>query len=404
MRTRHGAYFVEIVTLRLRLIVLLALGVIAFDAWAHDPSAYGGLFRSRNYGATWLNADVGLFLGAAVSLTIDPKAPEHLYLGTDTGLLESTNGGRKWTPFAADKLFGAVFAVQFSPEGDNVLLTTPAAAFYLEAGAVKQAHAPTEAAPARAIAFGESSHRAFLLGRRNLFVTEDAGRNWSKLDTDLTERADVTELKVTPAPRETLFVIASGKVMSSSDGGKQWQARMQGIDSDKAEGLSLDGRIAGRLWVASSDQIYISNDAGATWQAKGQLLPEPGLNVRAIVSDPDANNIVIATHKGLYRSVNGGGMWALIEDNLPVHLDSRPLMHDPSAPGTIYAGFALMPYPELWRIAVEGGNLLSRIDPVSLAGGLSALALLLLGGVLLARRLFRTEARAPSHNNSTGSP
>jgi len=32
-----------------------------------------------------------------------------------------------------------------------------------------------------------------------------------------------------------------------------------------------------------------------------------------------------------------------------------------------------MPYAEVWRMAIEGGNLLARIEPISLAGGLSFL-------------------------------
>jgi len=47
-------------------------------AHAHDASAYGGLFRSRNLGETWLNADVGLFLGAAFAVAVDPRDPNHL--------------------------------------------------------------------------------------------------------------------------------------------------------------------------------------------------------------------------------------------------------------------------------------------------------------------------------------
>ena len=83
--------------------------------------------------------------------------------------------------------------------------------------------------------------------------------------------------------------------------------------------------------------------------------------------------------------------------NLPVHLESRPLVADGSAPGTVYAGFALMPYAELWRTALEGGNLLSRIDPISLAGGLAFLLLLILLGVIGTRWLLyranRTDLR-----------
>src|SRR3954451_19263854 len=79
------------------LAVILALLHPAL-VWGHDASAYGGLFRSRNAGGTWLSADTGLFINSALTVAVDPSNPAHLLLGTDTGLLRSQNGGRSWIP------------------------------------------------------------------------------------------------------------------------------------------------------------------------------------------------------------------------------------------------------------------------------------------------------------------
>ena len=69
-------------------------------------------------------------------------------------------------------------------------------------------------------------------------------------------------------------------------------------------------------------------------------------------------------------------------------------MRDPAQAQTLYAGYSLMPYAELWRRALEGSNLLSRVDPISLAGGLAFLVLLVIAGVLTARALFRRRSVA----------
>ena len=88
-----------------------------------------------------------------------------------------------------------------------------------------------------------------------------------------------------------------------------------------------------------------------------------------------------------------------LEGNLPVHLEARPLVRDPSHAQTLYAGYALMPYSELWRRALEGSNLLSRVDPISLAGALAFLLLL-----VIARSARRSLAvpppRARSHSDA----
>ena len=46
----------------------------------------------------------------------------------------------------------------------------------------------------------------------------------------------------------------------------------------------------------------------------------------------------------------------------------------------MYAGFSLVPYAELRRRAEQGANLLSRLDPISMAGAGAFLLLLLIGG------------------------
>jgi photosystem II stability/assembly factor-like uncharacterized protein len=370
-----------------RPLVAIAIALAAGFAAAHDPSAYGGLFRSRNLGQSWLNADVGLFLGAAVSVSVNPSDPPHLLLGTDTGLLVSANGGRKWSRVAPAKLFGAVFAVAFLPDGKSALCATPGGVYWLDGSDWHQASAPTEAAPARAIVFGAAPGRVYLLGRRDLYRSDDDGRNFLKVEHDL---LDLPESAVS---EEVLYAVADGRPLSSRDGGRTWQPRSAGLPQHPAEGLTLDPIVAGRLWIASASRIYRSDDAGASWLAASEPLPEADTSVRGIAADRTGGALVVTTHRGLYRSADTGRTWILLEDNLPVHLEARPLVRDPSSPETLYVGFSLIPYGELWRTALEGGNLLNRVDLLSLAGGLAFLLLLGLLGVLSARWLFRRGAR-----------
>jgi photosystem II stability/assembly factor-like uncharacterized protein len=381
--------------MRLRhLLLAFALTLGAGPAPAHDPSAYGGLFRSRDLGQGWLNADVGLFLGAAVSVSIDPTDPNRLLLGTDSGLLISRNGGRKWDRVAPAKLFGAVFAVAFLPDGRSALCATPGGVYRLEDGDWQQVSAPTEAAPARAIAFGAAPGRVYLIGRRDLYRSDDGGRSFLEVEHGLPDPPEITELAVSAQPEEVLVAVADGRPTVSRDGGRSWQQRSAGLPQSPAEGLALDPVVAGRLWIASASRIYRSDDAGMTWLAAGEPLPEADTSVRGIAADRSGGVLVVTTHRGLYRSADAGRTWALLEDNLPVHLEARPLTRDPSSPETLYAGYSLIPYGELWRTALEGGNLLNRVDLVSLAGGLAFLLLLGLLGVLGARWLFRRDARA----------
>ena len=146
--------------------------------------------------------------------------------------------------------------------------------------------------------------------------------------------------------------------------------------------------------------IDLSDDLGSGWHPVGRSLPEARTRVRGIAASADATTLVVSTDRGIYRSGNGGETWAPKEDNLPTHIEAGPLARDPNDAGIIYAVFSLMPYAEVWRMAVEGGNLLVRIDPISLAGGLSFCVLVLIGGGLAVWQLSRRRAAAPSLRRS----
>ena len=356
-------------------------------ASAHDPSAYGGLFRSRDLGGTWLNADVGLFLNSALAVAVDPRDPNHLLLGTDLGLLRSRTGGRSWTPEAQGQVIGAVFALAFAPDGQSAICAAPSGVFRYQDGQWLRADAPAGAAPARGLAISKVSGRIYLLGRAGLFASDDGGQSYDRVTSALPQTAEITTLAVADARSELLLAVIDGQIMASEDGGGQWQRRAQGLGNTPIDTVALDPASPQRVWAAGTDLVYVSDDLGATWRAVGRPLPEPGTRVRGIAADPPAMTLVVTTHRGMYRSEDGGQSWTFKEGNLPVHLESGPLVRDPNNARTLYAVYSLMPFAEVWRTALEGGNLLARVDPVSLAGGLAFVLLMMIGGGLLARRL-----------------
>jgi photosystem II stability/assembly factor-like uncharacterized protein len=377
------------------LVTLMIVGAAGGVA-AHDPSTYGGLFRSRNLGDAWLNADVGLFINAALTVALDPRDQDHLLMGTDSGLLRSRNGGRSWMFEARDRIFGSVFAIAFSPSGDRVIAVAPSGVFRSFDGEWSRAEAPGGAAPARVVAFGADRDRVYLLGDDALFASDDGGQSFRRVASDLAANSQMTALCVARQPRETLLAVVSGRLMSSDDGGQHWRARAIASSLPAIDAGALDPYWPTRLWVAGADQIFVSNDLGLSFRPFGRRLPEAETSVRGIAADRSASTLVITTHRGLYRSGDGGANWVLKEGNLPIHLEAGPLVRDSTDPKTLYAVYSLMPYPEVWRTALKGGNLLSRVDPVSLAGGAAFVLLVMIGGALLIIWLERRRASPPT--------
>jgi photosystem II stability/assembly factor-like uncharacterized protein len=382
------------------LAIVMLTPSVAPAAHAHDASTYGGLFRSRNLGGTWLNADVGLFLNAALTVAVDPRDPNHLLMGTDIGLLGSSNGGRSWSPEAQGLISGAVFAIAFSPDGASVICAAPTGVFRFHDGHWTRALTPDGAAPGREIAFGLVPDRIYILGNNELFLSEDGGQSYRRLRDGPATDVPMAALAVATKPRELLLAVIDGKLMASEDRGHEWQKRGVGSRGDPVDTVVLDPALPNRLWAASADRIFVSDDLGLLWRPVGRPLPEAATQVRGIAADETPTTLVVTTHRGMYRSDDGGRSWILKENNLPAHLEAGPLIRDQRETRTLYAVYSLLPYPEVWRTALEGSNLLSRLDPVSLGGGFAFMVLLVIGGVLLVGWLERQRSAAAPHRGS----
>ena len=379
-------------TVMRRLTVGLAgvLCLLAGSASAHDASSYGGVFRSRDLGAAWLSADVGLFLNAALIIAVDPRDSSHLLVGTDLGIVSSHNAGRSWVPEARDVIIGAVFALAFSPDGTLAMCAAASGLFRRDQNGWRRAEAPESAIPARALVAGRTNDRFYLLGRSRLFASEDGGRSFAVVP-GLPQTSEMTALVAVAGSVDILAAVIDGRAMISHDGGRTWRDAGLGAGAP-VDTIVTDATRPQRLWAAAGGRIALSDDQGSSWHSAGRSLPEARARVRGIAASADARTLVVSSDRGLYRSENGGETWAPKEDNLPTHIEAGPLARDPNDAGVVYAVFSLMPYAEVWRMAIEGGNLLARIEPLSLAGGLSFCVLVLIGGGLAARHLSRRRA------------
>jgi len=370
------------------------ISLLVGGAEAHDASSYGGVFRSRDLGAAWLSADVGLFLNAALVVAFDPRDSSHLLVGTDLGILSSRNGGRSWVPEARDLIIGAVFALAFSPDSDLAACAAANGVFRRDRDGWLRAKAPDSAIPARALVSGRND-RFYLLGRSRLFSSEDGGRTYAVVP-GLPQTSEMTALVGIAGSADTLAAAIDGRAMISRDGGRTWSDAGFGGADAPVDMIATDVTWPQRIWAAARGGIVVSDDLGSSWHSVGRSLPEPKARVRGIAASADVRTLVVSSDRGIYRSEDGGETWAQKEDNLPIHIEAGPLARDPKDAGVIYAVFSLMPYAEVWRMAVEGGNLLARIEPISLAGALSFCVLVLVGGSLAARYLSRRRGGANS--------
>jgi len=372
----------------LRLLVLAFAFSCSIPAEAHDPSAWGGLFRSRDHGARWLPVNEGRFIGAALGLAISPSDPHHLLLGTDSGLLRSRNGGRDWQSEAPAVLVGSVFAAAFHADGVRALASTSQGVFGTDDGVTwRRTPLAKDALPARAI-FTGAGGLVYVAGANGLWRSDDAGLSWVAQSDGLPD-GPVSTLLVAAPEQDRMWVVVGGRLWSRPEKEGLWAASDEGMPEGRIETVTSSPDNAARLWAVAADQLYRSDDRGRSWASVGRPLPEPNTAVRGISVASDQSAIVLTTHRGLYRSADGGGTWELQEGMLPIHLEAWPLVRQPFDPAILYAGFAVTPYDEMWRMATQGGTMLGRLDAMSIAGAVAFLVVMGIGAMAAIRGLSR---------------
>jgi photosystem II stability/assembly factor-like uncharacterized protein len=362
------------------------VGVWPAAAQAHDASAWGGVFRSTDGGATWFQANQGRLIAGVLAIAVDPLDRHHLLVGTDEGLLATQNGGLDWESDLDAARPGPVFAVAVDRRRRG-LAATASGLFRSDASGGLTWHAqptPAGASPIRRLVGGEHEGRVYLLGWRGLFRSDDWGGQWTSIEAGLPDGSRASLVVARGPGQPKVLCLVDGQLWASTSGGQQW-ARAASTPADgHLQVLAADDLDPAVIWAAGAGRLFRSADGGDTWQAFGRPLPEVDTEVRGVAESPNHGRVVLSTDRSVDVSSDGGATWSMVTDNLPGHIEAGPLVRDPVELDTLYVGFALTPYAEQWRRAAEGGSGLGRLTPADVLGAAAFLALLgLTGGVAL---------------------
>ena len=185
----------------------------------------------------------------------DPQSMREKNLPPHLGLIESTNGGRSWTPIS---LLGQADFHVLRSRGNRV--------------------------------YGFDSTNGRLL------VSGDGGKTWNQRPIP----GPLIDLALHPR-RPSLLVAATERgLITSADNGQSWRALGGNVGllawPDPARLLLIDG----------TGQVHASRDSGRRWRAIGHIGGQPA----ALLAE--AQELYVALHDGtVKRSSDGGRTWAV---------------------------------------------------------------------------------------------
>ncbi len=284
------------------------------------------------YRAGWATMAVGI-----------PSAPNTFYFGSaGGGVWKTTNSGRTWQGLMQHEKSSSIGAIAVSQSNPQVVY----------------------------VGTGQVDYRYDILSGDGVYRSDDGGETWRNIG--LSETHHIGMILVDPRNPDWVLVAALGHIFKSNpergvylseNGGKDWRKVLYVNDSTGAVDLAWDAGnptvVYAAMWqvrmhpwldyfypqLGNGSGIYKSEDGGHTWsKISGNGLPDPPLGrIGLAVAPGSKGSVVYATiiakngKSGLYKSVDGGKTWALVnaDGSLANNYFSR-LTVDPRDPNTIY--------------------------------------------------------------------
>lgn len=280
-----------------------------------------GLFRSEDCGANWHRVSCALDSYAVWKLAVAAHNPDIMYAGTGSpsraAFFRSRDGGKRW---------------------EMTTLIMP-----LKCAGVSRPRMLTIA-----IDPDDSRHVWAGVEEGGLFRSRDAGDTWQRVDgtkPGQIANSDVHSIVILPGPPKTIAVMVVNALYTSTDDGQTWSetvprekwgmyyarvlAQKPGSDNDLFLGIG-DGT------PGTTSLLMRSNDRGTSW-TNAPFPVQPNSCLWAIGTNPADPNLVLAGTKygNLFRSIDGGLSWRKEWREFSEITDITWL---PAAPATIETG------------------------------------------------------------------
>jgi len=302
----------------------------------------GGVWRSTDYGNTWVPIFDGQDSGSVGALAVAPSDPNVIYVGSGEGLqrpdlsvgdgiYKSTDAGKSWRhlglrdgqqiaslivdPKDPNRLFVAVLGHPYGPNKERGVY--------------------------RSVDGGDSFQQV-------LYKDENTGASEVAFDPANSQIVYAALWSARQAPWESGFNGPGSGLFKSTDGGNTWQQLPEGLPTF-AQGL---GRIG--FAIAPSDPkrmyalveaspayggLYRSDNAGASWQKVNNdtRIYGRGSDFACVAVDPTDPNKIYVANTTTYRSTDEGRTFTGIK-GAPGGDDYHSIWINPKNPDIIFLG------------------------------------------------------------------
>ncbi len=238
---------------------------------AYTSMIFGDLYRSANYGLTWVQVSPPGQVGTGAWLTpftLCPNDPTILY-GGYYALWKSDNRGSpgSWSQIS-NSIPGKIHRIDICADNDSVI---------------------------------------YICSHSLIYRTKDGGENWSYISSDLPE-GFISDIEVSPVDEDVLWVTfgrfnEDRRVFVTRDGGENWKNITYNLPNLPVNCVAYDKNTCDGVYIGNDAGVYYLNNSMDEWTEFSSGLPN------VIVADLEIqyefNSVVVGTYgRGLWNSVS----------------------------------------------------------------------------------------------------
>ncbi len=250
--------------------------------------------RSQNgFDQEWTVQGPGNLGGRVNTIAVHPDNEDIIYAGFSLGgIYKTVNGGVTWSPIFDDQIFSAIGDISIDPNDSNTIY----------------------------VGTGDPNISGFPSIGDGVYKSEDAGETWTHIG--LTEQRIISEIIVDPSNSDRIFAATMGLpferntdrgLYRSEDKGESWEQILFLSDSTGVTDIVINPANPNIIYAAGWDRIRNNTES-----------------------------IISGTGSKIYRSLNSGDDWTMLESGLPNEESNGRigLALCASTPSVLYAQYA----------------------------------------------------------------